>query len=82
MNNHVALSTSQFVGWQYELALIWNQYQVTRNGSARVMQLCGEPGIGKTRLMEEFTALAVDDGATILRGSASDFEEFPPICLS
>jgi predicted ATPase/DNA-binding CsgD family transcriptional regulator len=78
MSNYVALSTSQFVGRQHELALIWNQYKVASNGSARVMLLCGEPGIGKTRLMEEFTTLAEDDGATILRGSASDFEVMPP----
>jgi predicted ATPase len=40
--------------------------------------LRGEPGIGKTRLVEEFSTLAEDDGATILRGSASDFEGMPP----
>lgn len=78
MSKHIALSTSQFVGRQYELALIWNQYKVVSNASARVMLLCGEPGIGKTRLMEEFTALAEDDGATIQWGSASDFEGMPP----
>src|SRR5438876_12434850 len=78
MSNHVALSTSQFIGRQHELTLIWNQYKVACTGSARVVLLSGEPGIGKTRLLEEFTALAVDDGATILQGSASDFEGMPP----
>jgi DNA-binding NarL/FixJ family response regulator len=78
MSNHVALSTSQFTGRQHELALIWNQYKVASTGSARVVLLSGEPGIGKTRLLEEFTALAVDDGATILKGSSSDFEGMPP----
>src|SRR5260370_24502182 len=78
MSNHVALSTSQFVGRHNELAIIWSQYQVVKTGSARVVLLRGEPGIGKTRLLEEFTALAADDGATILWGSASDFEGMPP----
>ena len=78
MSNHVALSTSQFIGRQHELTLIWNQYKVACTGSARVVLLSGEPGIGKTRLLEEFTALAVEDGATILQGSASDFEGMPP----
>jgi predicted ATPase/DNA-binding CsgD family transcriptional regulator len=78
MSDHVALSTSQFVGRQHELALIWSQYKVASTGSARVVLLSGEPGIGKTRLLQEFTALATDDGATILRGSASDFEGMPP----
>lgn len=78
MSNHVALSTSQFIGRQHELTLIWSQYKVASTGSARVVLLSGEPGIGKTRILEEFTALATDDGATILRGSASDFEAMPP----
>ena len=78
MSNHVVLSTSQFIGRQNELTLIWNQYKVASTGSARIVLLSGEPGIGKTRLLEEFTALAVDDGATILQGSASDFEGMPP----
>src|SRR5437667_1299032 len=78
LSNHVALSTSQFVGRQHELAIIWSQYQVVKTGSARVVLLRGEPGIGKTRLLEEFTTLAADDGATILWGSASDFEGMPP----
>ena len=78
MSNHVALSTSQFVGRQNELAIIWSQYQVVKTGSARVVLLRGEPGIGKTRLLEEFTTLAGDDGATILWGNASDFEGMPP----
>src|SRR5438552_1456430 len=78
MSNHVALSTSQFVGRQHELAHIWSQYKGASTGSARVVLLSGEPGIGKTRLLQEFTTLATDDGATILRGSASDFEGMPP----
>ncbi len=78
MSIHVSLSTSKFIGRQHELTLIWNQYNVASTGSARVVLLSGEPGIGKTRLLEEFTALAVDNGATILQGSASDFEGMPP----
>ncbi len=78
MSNHVALSTSQFVGRQHELAIIWSQYQVVKTGSARVVLVRGEPGIGKTRLLDEFSALAADDEATILRGNASDFEGMPP----
>src|SRR5215471_12925779 len=71
-------STFQFADRQHEQAIIWNHYKAARNGNTRVVLLVGEPGIGKTRLLEEFAILAADDGATILRGSASDFEGMPP----
>ena len=78
MSNHVALSTSQFVGRQHELAIIWSQYQVVKTGSARVVLLRGEPGIGKTRLLDEVASYAAQDGVTVLRGGASEAEGMPP----
>ena len=71
-------STFQFADRQHEQAMIWKQYKAARDGSTKIVLLEGEPGIGKTRLLDEFAKLAADDGATILRGSSSDFEGMPP----
>src|ERR1700736_3048996 len=76
--DHLAPFTSQDVGRERELALIWNPIEAARNGNARVILLAGELGIGKTRLLQEFAVRAVQDGATVLWGGASESEGMPP----
>jgi len=77
--DYVASSvTPQIIGRQRELTSIWNQYEAARSGCARVTLLVGELGIGKTRLLDELAAHAIEDGATVLRGSASEAEGMPP----
>ncbi len=66
------------VGRQRELASLWTQYKTARSGYTRVVLLTGEPGIGKTCLLDEFATQAVEDGATVLRGGASESEGMPP----
>ncbi len=69
---------SQLVGRQRELGLIWGQYKAAKNGNGSVALLVGEPGIGKTRLLDEFTTRATEDGAVVLRGGASEADGMPP----
>jgi DNA-binding CsgD family transcriptional regulator len=76
--DHRASLTSQFVGRQRELTFIWNQYQVAKQASARIVLLGGELGIGKTRLLDEVVAQILQDGAAVLRGGASECEGMPP----
>lgn len=76
--DHATISTSQFVGRQRELNLIWNHYHAASNGNAHVVLVSGEPGIGKTRLIDEVGALATKDGAIVLHGGASEAEGMPP----
>ena len=77
-DDHAPISNSQFVGRQRELNLIWNHYHAASNGNAHVVLVSGEPGIGKTRLLDEVGALATKDGAIVLRGGASEAEGMPP----
>src|SRR5260221_8851208 len=66
------------VGRQRELTLVMNQYEAAKHGQAHVVLLAGDPGIGKTRLLDEIARRTAQDGATILRGGASEAEGMPP----
>jgi DNA-binding CsgD family transcriptional regulator len=50
---------------------------VTREGG-RIVAIEGEPGIGKTRLLQEFARSARDSGWLVLVGHAYDSEGMPP----
>ena len=77
----IALSpprTSPFIGRHEELTRVMNCYAAAREGQAHVVLVAGEPGIGKTRLLDEIAARAAHDGAIVLCGGASEAEGMPP----
>jgi hypothetical protein len=43
-----------------------------------VVLLAGEPGIGKTRMMDEFPPPTLSGGVTVLRGGSSQAQGMPP----
>src|SRR5690606_2655709 len=47
----------------------------------RLVLVCGEPGIGKSRLLEAAAALARDAGAFLLEASAFESESIRPFAL-
>ena len=47
-------------------------------GRTHVVFVSGEPGIGKSRLLQEMAIRAEEVGAIVLRGGASEAEGMPP----
>ncbi len=62
-----------FVGRRAELARLracWGGVQMHRD--RRIALVAGEPGVGKTRLAQQFGSAAVEEGATVLMGRCSE----------
>ncbi len=71
-------SAAPIVGRQQELASILHSYETVTDGLASVVLVAGEPGIGKTRLLDEVARRALLRGATVLCGGSSQAEGMPP----
>jgi hypothetical protein len=61
-----------FVGRTADLDALGGVYAQVVGGSRRLVLLCGEPGIGKTRLAAQFARRAHDDGAIVLHGRCDE----------
>ncbi|MBA2450320.1 MAG: AAA family ATPase [Chloroflexi bacterium] len=68
----------RLIGRGREIATLWHHFEVAADGRAGTVLVAGEPGIGKTRLLEVAAARAARAGALVLRGGASDAEGMPP----
>jgi DNA-binding SARP family transcriptional activator/tetratricopeptide (TPR) repeat protein len=63
-----ALARMPFTGRQKELERLHHKLEAAHSGTGGLAFLVGEPGIGKTRLLEEFTVRACAAGARVLSG--------------
>jgi class 3 adenylate cyclase/tetratricopeptide (TPR) repeat protein len=67
--------TIPLVGRGRELALLTDAFERAReSGRAHLVTLVGEPGIGKSRLVDEFMA-GLPDEVKVMYGRASEFDE-------
>ena len=67
-----------FVGRDAQLAALDDALTAALAGHGNLVLLVGEPGIGKTRLSEEFTAHARARGALVLWGQCYEWDGAPP----
>ncbi|MDP8923119.1 MAG: DUF2791 family P-loop domain-containing protein, partial [Chloroflexota bacterium] len=66
------------IGRRRELTVLARHVETALAGRAEVALVVGEPGIGKSRLLDVVAARAMRSGMLVLRGGASDAEGMPP----
>jgi ATP/maltotriose-dependent transcriptional regulator MalT len=71
----------RLVGRADELDLVEQVLDELDRGNPRAIEVTGEPGIGKTRLLRELAALAEARGHLVLGGSASELEQDLPFSV-
>jgi ATP/maltotriose-dependent transcriptional regulator MalT len=77
----VALHTERLVGRAEETSSLDGALADVDRGRSATLELVGEPGIGKTRLLAELTARADARGQLVLSGSASELERDLPFSV-
>jgi DNA-binding winged helix-turn-helix (wHTH) protein/tetratricopeptide (TPR) repeat protein len=70
---------SPFVGRSREIAILNAALQQANSGISELVLLFGEPGIGKTRILEEFTPLAHDEGVDSTLARCRESEGAPAL---
>jgi len=77
----MALLAEHLVGRVAELDGLDQVLAELDRGRSGAIELVGEPGIGKTRLLRELAARAEERGQLVLAGSATEFERDLPFSV-
>ncbi len=77
----IELSPGRTVGRDAELQELDGALDALAGGAAACIALEGEPGIGKTRLLDELRGRAEDRGHLVLAGTAAEFERDVPFSV-
>ena len=77
----MTLLTGHFVGRADELGSLERLLDELARGHPGAVEVAGEPGIGKTRLLRELAARAGARGHLVLSGAASEFEHDLPFSV-
>src|SRR5271165_5563870 len=74
-----ARALTPLVGREDELALLMRRWSRTLEGEGQFVQIVGEPGIGKSRLVEEFRAKLAETPHTWVEWAASQLLQNTPL---
>ena len=74
-------SVGSLVGREIELGLLDTTLDGLDGGEPACLTVEGEPGIGKTRLLNELRARAEERGHVVLAGAAAEFEREMPFSV-
>jgi DNA-binding CsgD family transcriptional regulator len=74
-------SEALLVDRELELSAVERGLVALREGSQLILGVVGEPGIGKSRLLDELADRATQRGALVLAGRASELERDLPFAL-
>ncbi len=80
-DSHMMRVARPLLGRDPEMEVIRQLLEETAAGDARFLFVTGEPGIGKTRLLDELLTRAGERGYLALHGSAAEFERELPFGL-
>src|SRR5262245_49213907 len=71
----VSRGLTPLVGREHEVGLLQERWEQAKAGAGQVVLLSGEPGIGKSRLVQEFTEQLEHEGATCLQFRCSPYHQ-------
>ena len=74
-----ARALTPFVGREEELSLLTRRWERARAGEGQLVLIVGEPGLGKSRLIEEFHARLAETPHTWVEWSASQLLQNTPL---
>jgi predicted ATPase len=63
---------ASLIGRKQEWVALTKAWKTVRRGGGRIILIEGEPGVGKSRLAEDFLRWIVADGGSVLRGHGYD----------
>jgi class 3 adenylate cyclase/tetratricopeptide (TPR) repeat protein len=74
-----ARSVTPFIGREEDLALLMRRWERARRGEGQFVQIVGEPGLGKSRLVDEFRARIGATPHTWVEWSSSQLLQNTPL---